>query len=799
MNLDVEKFDFEKFYREKYVVPFNQRSYIWGETQLNAFWDDLVHVESNRSRHELHFLGSIVAHKSFNNNFIIDGQQRVTTFNLMYIALFSMAMKLINEREGIVQGGMSGEEYRRLSRETSDYRQAFWNQLKMIFEYDEYPSDGGSARWALRFRPSLRDQGAYNSLLEYIEESMSTVKLERFNILSEVVDSDSNILVNYKKIEKKIRDMFLTLRDSNEKLGKLMLYMEQLAKGFIFCVVTVENGDPTEIFDNLNTMGERLSKLDVIRNSAFQGIISEDLNETNTINKLWLGFEKAFIKSFNETLAEDDSNKAKKQLDYINAYWQPFAHALCNTAITNKNLISEINFAIDDLFDNSELEDKPSERAKFKIKQLGKYSDIYNALRINKYAGDAENLPKELKYELNTFYRLKCPTMVFSYIFQAVDYYVTLGNEQHEVKTKKDIIDSFKEVQTRIMRDTFSLSDRQAPKDIYLPLFKKIKDHGYNFRLVRYFLVTKQLPYPTDSQLKEDFETKEYFGTERMRYFLEEFEIEKRSYTPLQIEEFLTQQYRDLKNPVYEKDHLMPVDGRNWKENLTQEYSKKEYSELVNKIGNIFLLEKTTNIQKGNKSFEDSKQIIGDQTVYGEFISTLEKWDESDIRDRCRAYYDFFIKRWPNKEDHETPSDPSNDLPKEKIESMKQKFNQYLEEDIKVVFQYLSQNSWERNDQNLIKDLKEMAESIQTLATTRTNKITLKLVGNDAVINELVISAYEGRANDINREEWKYSIENLQQLFSPGDVLMFYVKDNSLYCINLSNSYTSTIENQLKA
>ena len=409
-------------------------------------------------------------------------------------------------------------------------------------------------------------------------------------------------------------------------------------------------------------------------------------------------------------------------------------------------------------------------------------------------------MPKELKDQLFSFYRIKCPTLVFNYIFQSVDYYLSLGDEAHEIETKKDIIDSFKEVQSRIMRDSFMLKSAQAPKDIYLPLFKKIKDHDYNFKLTRAFLLTKQLPYPTDSELKEYFETKEYYGTERMRYFLEEFEIEKSNKTDYQIDEFLMQQYRDLRNPFLEKDHLMPVDGTNWKENLTKEYSKKEYSELVNKIGNIFLLEKTTNIQKGNKSFEDSKQIIGDVTTYGEFIRSQDKWDESNIGSRCCAYYDFFIKRWPDNKDHEVPSNPTQNIQKEKIKGMKQKFNHFLEDkNITAVFQYLSRNSWERYDPNLIKDLKELIESIQTLARTRENRITLKLVGNNAVINELTMNAYEGRASNINREEWKYSIENLQNLFSPGDVLIFYVKDNSLYCINLSNSYTSTIEDQLKA
>ena len=74
-----------------YQSPLFQRHFVWGEKQINALWDDIDKVleESNPST----FLGALVL-KAYQTRsgrqpqgfWIIDGQQRLTTFYLFIIA-----------------------------------------------------------------------------------------------------------------------------------------------------------------------------------------------------------------------------------------------------------------------------------------------------------------------------------------------------------------------------------------------------------------------------------------------------------------------------------------------------------------------------------------------------------------------------------------------------------------------------------------------------------------------------------------------------------------------------------------
>jgi hypothetical protein len=68
---------------EKYTVPLYQREYAWNDIQIEQLIDDIVdNTESN------YYIGSLIVHKNENNRYeVIDGQQRLTTFFLLFIFL----------------------------------------------------------------------------------------------------------------------------------------------------------------------------------------------------------------------------------------------------------------------------------------------------------------------------------------------------------------------------------------------------------------------------------------------------------------------------------------------------------------------------------------------------------------------------------------------------------------------------------------------------------------------------------------------------------------------------------------
>ncbi|WP_139532196.1 DUF262 and DUF1524 domain-containing protein [Helicobacter pylori] len=81
-----------KSQEKQFVIPIYQRVYSWEKEQCKQLWDDIIKTGGN-DQIEGHFIGSIVFVQdgiyttSHNELLIIDGQQRLTTITLLFIAL----------------------------------------------------------------------------------------------------------------------------------------------------------------------------------------------------------------------------------------------------------------------------------------------------------------------------------------------------------------------------------------------------------------------------------------------------------------------------------------------------------------------------------------------------------------------------------------------------------------------------------------------------------------------------------------------------------------------------------------
>ena len=80
----------------QFVIPVYQRNYDWNTSECKELLNDIVSVETeNRGTH---FIGSIVfihegtySTSEVKELVIIDGQQRLTTINILYVALYRFA------------------------------------------------------------------------------------------------------------------------------------------------------------------------------------------------------------------------------------------------------------------------------------------------------------------------------------------------------------------------------------------------------------------------------------------------------------------------------------------------------------------------------------------------------------------------------------------------------------------------------------------------------------------------------------------------------------------------------------
>ena len=88
----------------QFVIPVYQRNYDWTNTECKELLNDIISVKTEDR--ETHFTGSIVfVHKSTYSSsevkelVIIDGRQRLTTINILYVALYRFAKENGNAQD----------------------------------------------------------------------------------------------------------------------------------------------------------------------------------------------------------------------------------------------------------------------------------------------------------------------------------------------------------------------------------------------------------------------------------------------------------------------------------------------------------------------------------------------------------------------------------------------------------------------------------------------------------------------------------------------------------------------------
>lgn len=145
---------------KRFVIPVYQRNYDWKTENCKQLYDDLVKII--KGHRKSHFFGSLVSvynPDGHNEEFlIIDGQQRLTTVSLLFLAMYNLIDK------GVIVP------------ETANLKQR-------IFE--EYLVD----KWKpedtrIKLKPVKNDQTAFGKLFsdptEHIRESNLTVNYDYF-------------------------------------------------------------------------------------------------------------------------------------------------------------------------------------------------------------------------------------------------------------------------------------------------------------------------------------------------------------------------------------------------------------------------------------------------------------------------------------------------------------------------------------------------------------------------------------------------------------------------------------------
>ena len=224
-----------------FAIPVYQRNYDWTLLQCKQLLHDIIETGKN-DKTNAHFIGSIVyvhddvyTASGLTELTIIDGQQRLTTITLIYIALYRLAKELHNQN--------------------------LVNRIQKTYLINEFAPEEEK----LKLKPTENNKEALRHILNSTDgvEFKGYSKInENFIYFRSAINAD-----NYKNIQR--------------GLSKLI---------FVDIALDRQKDNPQRIFESLNSTGLELSQADLIRNYILMGL--SRTNQDRIYKSYWEVIEK---------------------------------------------------------------------------------------------------------------------------------------------------------------------------------------------------------------------------------------------------------------------------------------------------------------------------------------------------------------------------------------------------------------------------------------------------------------------------------------------------------------------------
>jgi uncharacterized protein with ParB-like and HNH nuclease domain len=224
----------------QFVIPVYQRNYDWTNNECKELLNDIIAVEKHKRG--THFIGSIVfihegtySTSEVKELVIIDGQQRLTTINIIYVALFRFAK----------ENNMQNEA----------------DMLLNMFLTNQYVQNESSK---LKLKQTDTNSLAFKAIMNDTENEFNHYSnvIENFNYFKSIITNDS----------------FHTILNGLKRL--------------IFVEISLERGkdDPQRIFESLNSTGLDLTQSDLIRNYILMDL--DPKNQNKVFEQIWNPIEE---------------------------------------------------------------------------------------------------------------------------------------------------------------------------------------------------------------------------------------------------------------------------------------------------------------------------------------------------------------------------------------------------------------------------------------------------------------------------------------------------------------------------
>lgn len=601
----IELFDGKK----RFLIPLYQRKYAWrAHPQLDLLWEDIEravrHLTSDRASLSPHFMGAIVIGqiKTYGKQVqafeIIDGQQRLTTFQILISALRDVA-------------DANGSKY------ASELRNYLINDGVM-----ENPRIERYKLW-----PSITDRRAFVGIIDPVidPDSIAPKPSDENGFVSRSVAAHAYFR---DRIE---RHVGISEAFDEDRLETLF---EALKDGLAVVSIELEGGDdPQTIFETLNSRGVDLTPGDLMRNFIFQrakglGQSDNSLVVDQLYEKHWMPLDRAFWSQL-----ASRGRQSRQRID-----WMLTDHLSMHIGdlvsveslfesyrrwILNSRPFATVEMELESITGSGEVERRLFDQDK--LDPIGRFGIFADAFDVS--------------------------TAMPLVLFLAKD--TSIGT---------DIDRALKVLESYILRrDICGLTTKNYNR-LFVGIIGRLRSSsGDKFETLVEYLSSRQSDidrWPNDDEWRRGWLGRDqYKGPRqpRLRYIFEAIEQAKRTSlneeieikSALTIEHIMPQQWRQ-NWPIYGRP---PVDA----DGADPAYLARQVARdsAINKLGNLTLLTHSLNASVSNGAYPVKMPAVRSHSslALNRELNSFDHWDEVAIAERGAALFDVARKLWaaPNR------------------------------------------------------------------------------------------------------------------------------------------------------
>jgi hypothetical protein len=666
-----------------FKIPDYQRGYAWTTRQLKDFWEDVVNLPPDK----LHYTGVLslkdvdeAVWKNWNDErwligtgvkpfYIVDGQQRLTTF-VIFIQAISELLKHLPENSG-----KKDEEiylgFESLKKIKEEYLLIEMPPNGIIKTYKfGYETDNPSFLFLRHRILNEPDSGA-------IQETFYTLNLHN------------------------AKQFFLeNLRNYYDKYGltEIEMLFKKATQNLMFNLYEISDDfDVFVAFETMNNRGKKLSNLELLKNRLIYLTTLYDEDELTddernrlreTINDAWKEVYYQLGRNKQNPLNDDDFLTAHwiMYFQYTREKGDDYIRFLLEEKFTPQNIYAKTEVKLESIekFEEvrededitEEVEDngvgeKTVKRSKLAPKEIENYVNSLKSAAVHWYNTHnpltVPDLTMEERLWIDRLNRISImyfrPLVTVSFIspnvdstarvklFEAIERFIfiefrmgralsTYRNSEF-YRAAKQLREGEITVEQIIKNIEYRMSDSFYPhaenEEIYF-------DYGY-----------------FQKYLQKKFQNGEgFYGWGGLRYFLYEYEMEKvRSWGSQKLDWKLFVKGEKDKVSI---EHILPQSSNTncWK-NAFKGYKKAEMNSFKGTLGNLLPLSQSINsslqndcfIDKKNPKYNDRKEKIRQGYKDGSHseieVAEYDDWNAETILDRGLKLLDFMERRWKLK------------------------------------------------------------------------------------------------------------------------------------------------------